>query len=516
MKLMKIYHDRIIGAIKGLDRIRFRGTLRRISDSVGVNIFMNATSLLMKDFMRFAEDRTHALRESWAHRADELGIETIYLNSSSTDKEELARSIAKKNKIKDGPICQFSVVETCFSPIVKGDRESKKLVVKMLPRKCVFLYHYFDRPDIGFGHIRIQSWFPYQITVCMNGRHWLEKQLLRNGSSYVKDGNCFTRLADPDLAQRIMDAQLKTNWNSLLSTLLRDASPNHAVILKPVDANYYWSADETEYATDIMFNSTNDLNQLFPSLIKHAVIVSDSPTVMRFFGKKACGLGPNEVITDCRRRYEGVRIKHWINQNSVKMYNKAGNVLRIETTINNTRDFKVYRHPDDDLRKPASWQKMRKGVSDLHRRAEVSDHCNLRYADALAEAHTREKLLEATHPVCNPVTKNKQRYRALNIWRKDDFQLIRFLGKGEHAINGFRNGDLSSCLFGEINLGDEKDKRKRSGKATRRIRLLRAHGLVRKVPRVNRYVVTEKGQKLVAAVLSASNIDIEKLMELAA
>ena len=108
------------------------------------------------------------------------------------------------------------------------------------------------------------------------------------------------------------------------------------------------------------------------------------------------------------------------------------------------------------------------------------------------------------------------KFRALSPWRADDFQLVTFPGKGGHAINGFRNHDLSAFLFGSNQADDEKEKRRRSGVATRRIRLLRAHGPTRKVPRVNRYVVTEKGQKLATALLSASNVEIEKLMEMTA
>jgi len=87
MKLLEIYHDKVIGVIKGLDRIRFRGTLRGLSDSIGINMFMSATGLLLKDFKDFAEAKTRALRASCECSADELGIPKIYLNSSNINKE---------------------------------------------------------------------------------------------------------------------------------------------------------------------------------------------------------------------------------------------------------------------------------------------------------------------------------------------------------------------------------------------------------------------------------------------
>jgi hypothetical protein len=126
MKLLEIYHDKVIGAIKGLDRIRFRGTLRGLSDSIGINMFMSATGLLLKDFKDFAEVKTRALRASCERRADELGIPKIYLNSSNINKEEKARSVAAKNQVVNGPICLFSVVEPCMAPIVKGNRKTRQ------------------------------------------------------------------------------------------------------------------------------------------------------------------------------------------------------------------------------------------------------------------------------------------------------------------------------------------------------------------------------------------------------
>jgi len=245
--------------------------------------------------------------------------------------------------------------------------------------------------------------------------------------------------------------------------------------------------------------------------------VSDSPSVMRYFGRRQLsGRYPDEIISDYRRRYEGIRVKHWKNYNSVKMYNKSGSILRIETTINSTRDFKVYRHPDDNPDRPASWQKMRKGVGDLYRRCQISEQCNNRYADALASAHVAEKLKEIVAPACNRIRKNGTSYRGLNPWQEQDYQLLSFLAKGENALAGFRNKDLRRWLYPESEDADKQRRRKYAGRTTRRIKLLRVHGLVRKVAKENRYVLTAKGRKFACALMCASATDIKRLTELAA
>jgi len=315
----------------------------------------------------------------------------------------------------------------------------------------------------------------------------------------------------------LLNRQLKTNWSQMLMKLSLETCPALADVIRPLHPEYYWSADATEYATDIMFKYSRDLDRLYPSFLHHGMCVSDSASVMRYFGRRDNrGLAAEEIISDYRRRYEGIRVKHWRNLNSIKMYNKSGSILRVETTINSTREFKVFRHPDDNKNRPASWQKMRKGVSDLHRRCQVSDKCNERYLDVLATAEVHEKLKQVASSACNKVRKKGKSYRGLNPWSDEDYRLLMFLSKGENAINGFRNKHLRQWLYPKSERADKIELKKYSGRTTRRIKLLRAHGLIRKVPRSNRYVLTEKGQKFSYALMTASAIDIKALTEMAA
>ena len=522
MKLLGLYKDKVMGAISGLDRIRFRGTLRWLANEAGINSFLGCQGILLKNFTNWAKNITADIRECCDNRAGEYGIGTIYLNSSGINKEKLARKIAEERDITTGPICNFSVLETCYAPKVKGNKAKKQLELKILPTKCIDIYHYFNHREFGFGHVRLQTWAPYNIFICLNGRHWLEHQLLKNEIEYIKDGNCFPWIKDVSMAQKLMDKQLKTNWPKMLNGLVKKMCPSLARIL-PLRPDYYWSADESEWATDIMFNSTEELDQLYPSLIYHAIRTSDSSSVMRYFGSRNIsrsgqikGRSPQEIVSDYRRRYEGVRVKHWKGGNSIKMYNKSGSILRIETTINNTRKFKVYRHPDDDQEREAKWLPMRKGVSDLHRRCEVSDKCNQRYGDSLAMAQVQEKLKEVVSPACNKVKKKGKSYRGLNPWQEEDYQLLTFLAKGENALSGFRNKDLRSWLYPESKTLPKQEQKRYSGRTTRRIKLLRVHGLVKKVAKENRYTLTAKGQKFAVALMNASTIGIKGLTEMAA
>jgi hypothetical protein len=523
-KLLELYAHKIVGTISGWDRIRFRGTIRWLASTRGLNKFMGEYGLLLKDFGNWAESITNKVRACCRARAEELGIPQIYLRQSGVDKEALARKVAGEHGIDTGPICMLSVVEPCQAPLLRGDRQSKHLHLEVAPRKCVFIYQYWNHPVLGFGHTRLQTWLPLSATVCINGRHWLERQLLAENIAHVKDGNCFPAIADWTRAQELLDSQLRTNWPALLHDLLLNSCPLIDQVIPHLSGEYhYWSADETEWATDIAFASTSDLEGIYPSLLRHALVSADSRAVMRFFGRKVTergrilGRAPQEVVSDHRTRYEGVRLKHWLNSNSIKAYNKAGNLLRLETTINNPRDFKVFRPANDDESAEPSWQSMRKGVSDLHRRAQVSQACNERYGDHLASAAVTGTLEQLAGELCAPARKNGRRFRALNPWASEDFNTLRFLARGENTINGFRNRDLREYLYPQATDGTKPDQvRRLSGRVTRRLSLLRAHGLIRKVPRTTRYVLTAKGQQTATAILAASAAETQQLMEMAA
>lgn len=509
-----MYAKSIVGAISGWDRIRFRGTIRWLANTAGINSYLSTRSILLKDFGEWAESITAKIRSQCNEQAQRLDIPMIYLPSASIDKEAYARKVMAERKVETGPICMFSTVEPCSSALLKGNRATKKLELAMAPRKCTWIYQYFNDERLGFGHTRLQTWLPLGTTICLNGRHWLERQLLAEGIGYVKDGNCFTHIADYARAEELIGEQHRTDWPRLLEELVSRNCPGFDTVLGDYPLEYYWSADETEWATDIVFASAAELDRLFPKLARHGLLTADSPAVMRFLGRSEKGRLPNEVRSDHRTRHESIRIKHWVNNNSIKLYNKAGNVLRTETTINQTREFKVYRHPDDDAARPASWQKMRKGVSDLHRRAEVSQASNERYLDHLASASIADTLQETAGDICKRVRKDGKSHRALNPWNAEDFQTLQFLSRGEHQINGFTNKQLCEALHGKSRTADQR--KKRSGQTTRRLRLLRAHGLIRKVSGANRYQLTEKGRKVATTIIAASTASTEQLMEMAA
>jgi hypothetical protein len=209
-----------------------------------------------------------------------------------------------------------------------------------------------------------------------------------------------------------------------------------------------------------------------------------------------------------------MRIKHRVKANSIKMYDKQGSVLRVETTINDTQDFRVFRAKEGQPRGGKSWLPLRKGVADLHRRAVISQAANDRYLESMATVEEKTPLGELMRKLCRPVQWKAGRVRALNPLADADARLLEAVNRGEFAVNGFRNRDLRDRLCAKTS--DPAVLKKQSAAITRQLRLLRAHGLIRKVGTTHRYVLSKKGRTAITALLVARAADASTLASAAA
>jgi hypothetical protein len=504
----------VTAVLSGFDRIRFRGVLRLLFRAREMEYYLSRCGVLIKDFKLFAEALTGRVKAAAYQGASAAGRPIHYLNDSQLSKEELARQIAQREGIGEGLIALFSAVEPCRSFSVRGDRASQEIHLVLEPRKCTHLYHYYLHPDFGLMHVRVQSWFPFTVSICLKGRNWLARQMDRAGLQYQQCENCFLKLSDPVAAQALMNQQLQTDWAKVLGQLLKEAHPLAEEIVAPLRAGYYWSAAETEYATDLLFDQPQRLAALYPQFLRHGLSSFQCSDVLRFLGKNRPEVFCGELKGTLKHRPEGLRLKHTVNGNSLKIYDKEAQVLRVETTINGPRDFRVYRPTLDDPNRGLKWQELRYGVADLYRRAELSHRANARYLEALASVTGGTPLHQEVLGVCRALSVKHQRYRALNPWSLKDGKLLELINRGEFKLGGLRNCDLRVLLFAPTK--DKKLQRRQAAAITRRLALLRAHGLLRKAGAMHRYHLTKRGQRIVTALLAARNADIDALTKIAA
>jgi hypothetical protein len=515
------FGDSITGVLSGFDRLRLRGTLRHLFQPTVMEAYLNACRVLIKGFGTFAQGLTARIKAAAYASAAQAGRPFRYLSNNQISKEALARQIARQDGVTSGLIVIFSALENCLSYSVRGNRQTKHIHMVLEPRKCLHLYHYFLHEELGLCHVRVQTWFPFTVDICLNGRDRLARQMDSAGLAYRQRDNCFVWVQDVTRAQCLLDEQLRTNWPRVLGRLLDQAHPLHAQICRPIAQTYYWTASASEYATDLLFRDAPSLAALYPRLVHHGLRTFASPDVMRFLGRnipttsgRVSPLFTGQIISDLKHRPEGIRVKHSLNANSLKMYDKEGSVLRIETTINKTEEFKVYRAKQGEPGGQKTWRPLQRSVGELWRRAEVSAAANQRYLQALASVTDKTPAGQASAAVCRAVVKDGRRHRALNPWSEKDAALLAAVSRGEYTINGLRNRDLRRQLWPKA--AGAQLERRRAAAVTRQLRLLRAHSLLRKVSGTHRYVVTEGGRKIITALLAARQADVEQLTALAA
>jgi hypothetical protein len=380
-KFVARYRSLVTGVLSGFDRIVFRGHLLQLIRDKGMFFFLEDAGIRLLDFKDFVLTTTERVKKASLAEARELDRPVRYLDSPTIDKEDLARQLLAEHPVKHGLVCVLTALEPCMTFEYHRSAERDQRGLRLRPSKCLHLYKYWIHPRFGFMNARIQTWFPFNIQVCMNGREWLARRLENKGCrDFKRVDNCFPALGNPDLALRLMDEQLETNWPAALTAIALRLNPLHRKIFRARPMDYYWSAYQTEWATDVLFQSPRCLASVYPALTRHATFHFQSPDVMRFLADKAPhGNFQGEIVSSFKDRAEGVRVKHWLRGNSVKMYDKAGSVLRVETTIAELTDFKVFRRPHHDPDGRLAWRPVRKGVADLHRRAELSQRSNERY-----------------------------------------------------------------------------------------------------------------------------------------
>jgi len=510
-RFLKRHEGRVLGTIAGFDRVLFRGNLSSICHPGGMDRFMSSQRVLYKDFKPFVEKISERVKEHARQFAAAAQRPFIYLAFSGESKEERARQIMEQDQITEGLICVLSCLEPCRSFGIRRNPQSQRLYLIKSERKCLHLYFYFADREFGLMHVRLQTWLPLTIQVCLNGREYLARQMEQAGIAFEQQGNCFTRIADFRKAQQLSDQLTTRNWTKFLHALARKVNPWLDPKGEPVLRPYYWTIREGEYASDILFADQQTLAGIYPALIDHAIKQFHSEDVLRFLGRRTNCRHKGEVRSSLQRRVEGLRIRHWVEENSIKMYDKAGSVLRIETTINNPKRFQVRRRAINMAGGIVmKWLPLRKGIADISRRVAVSRAANERYLEALAVVGEPTPSHQLLDKVSIGLERQGRKFRALRPISPEDSRVFSNILRGEFLIQGIRNHDLRQRLYPQTNY-DSDQRRKDSARVTRYLGLLRSHNLIYRVPKTNYYRVTKQGHEIMSTAIKFRQTNIALL-----
>ncbi len=500
------HQKKIVTTLSCFDRVVFRGHLPFCYPEA-MERFLSGRRIPYRDYDTFVKEQSTRLKLHAQQVATRAGRPFIYLNGF-TRKEDFVQKIIHKDNVTSGLVCVLTTLETIRSFAMRYGEGKPRLV--RAPRRTLVVYFYFIDREFGLMHVRLETWFPMTLQICINGHNWLARKLDRHGIRYTRVDNALTSFDDPARVQRFADTMVDKNWPRILDVFARRANPLLGDVLAGL--HYYWVTDQAEFSTDIIFDKRESLQPLYARLLRHATLCFSAEDVMTFLGRKMHPLFKGDVITDSKRRLPGTRVKHRVSQNWIKMYDKFGVVLRVETVINCPKDFLIRRRVKRKGRMVLAWVPLRKGVAFLNRYREIALAANQRYLNALLVVEDPSTAYRHLDRVCEPVTRKGRRRRGLHLLRHDDRSLFAAVLRGDHAINGFRNRDITRRLYPSALL-DPTLAKKASAKVTRLLQLLHAHQLIAKIPRSRRYRLTQRGIQLMGAAIWLHHEEIPDLMD---
>lgn len=492
--LVHRYADRILGVLSCYDRVVVRGRIQEIDYAKGMALYLRTQKVRLFDFPRFAMPFRDAIKSNAERLAQEHGMKVQFIRNNDVRKESVVAKILEERGDRPGLVAILSAMEVCPTFEARYDKETGRTSLRPDRAKCLHYYFYFVDEDLGLCFMRIPTWCPFGAQAYFNGHNLLAAKLRKAGVEYRMLDNAFTHIADWEAAQRLADESDTRVIHEKLDQYARMFCP----AIEMLGLSYQWNLAQVEYATDIVFRRQTDLQALYESLVHTAIQAVKPDQIATFLGRKHKLHSNNteEVGNDFQTRIQGTRVKHRIGPCSIKMYDKASLILRIETTTNNPSWFSHYRtvaHRNGTTSHELA--PLKNSIYSLHDLRQLAVAVNRRYLDFLSTLDDPTIAVETIGRLSEKVQDQGRSYRGFNFFSAEDLLLFETILRGEHTIQGFRNADLRAHL-----------RDKSPGHVSRMLKRLWMHDLIKKVGGTYKYYITELGRTVIAMGLKLKNL----------
>jgi len=478
------YKEQIRGVISCFDRIIIRGTIPGWCFAQGMTAYLNTIQVPLFSYPDWALPLNNQIHQNAESLAKENGVDIEFIRRiKEFRKEERIQTILHKRGNHPGLVHIFSAMETCPSYRPWHDPKTNRNSLVSHSGKCLHYYFYFIDPEFGLCYLRVPTWCPFQLQFYFNGHNWLANKLSRHSISYVMEDNAFMDIVDFSAAQELSDHIRVEDLHQALDSLARKYCP---VILSH-KLTVHWSIVQAEYATDIVFKKQADLKRLYEPLIRCAIHSVKPENIATFLGNKLHSSYEGEIGNNFNTRIQGTLISHHMGDLAIKMYDKFGLILRIETTVNNVSQFRIYREVDHrDGRKDKGIAVMKKNIYSLFPLIRLLKAANHRYLEFVSSFPDPGDGLRKLSTISKTVDSGERTYKGFNFFDAEDQDLLTVIARGEFNINGFRNGSLQLYLT-----------HKSPAQISRILKRLRTHGLIKKVGHSFKYYLTVLGKQVI-------------------
>lgn len=489
MLLTEKYKEQITGIISCYDRVILQSTLSQWGYAEGMTSYSVNNNIKIFDFPSFAQSLRDSLNEIILSIAKENNVQIEYIRRPSTFSKEsnIQKTITEKN-IQQGIVKIYSALEPClyYKPYYNKSTGISSLRTK--EGICLHYYIYFIDKNYGLCFLRIPTYAPFRLQFYFNGHNLLEHKLKKKDISYSMMDNAFLNIANFEKAQLLSDNFKVEDLHQFLNLLTDKYLP----FLKKYNQTFRWSIMQAEYSTDIIFKKPSDFQLFYQDLIYKVALSVKPDNISTFLGKKFSPLYLGETGNSfINSRILGTRIKHRKGDNYIKIYDKFGTILRIETTVNSVTDFQHFRQIDKkDGTKATGIAKMKKNIYSLYALGQVLKGSNSRYLEFISafEDNTQgnKNLLKLSEPVYSADRSSK----GFNFFNQFDLKLLHIISRGEFLINGIRNKDIR-IFFKELS----------PSSISRILKRLLLHNIIKRAHKSYKYYLTTLGKAIIATAL---------------
>ena len=483
--LTERYRERLAGVLSCYDRIIVTGTLPGACYAKGMTGFLSARQIRIFDYPRFAEPLRDRVRERAAEVASAAGITIEHIAKKQIRKEDVVARVLVVRGDRPGLVHIISAMEACGTYKPWHDKHTHRTFLRPDTGKCLHYYFYFIDAELGLIYLRVPTWCPFRLQFYCNGHSWLARQLTAAGVGFTLADNAFLRIDDWQRAQALADTLSPDHLHRILDHYTQQCCP----VLDVFAQSYHWSFMQVEYATDLVFRTPAILKPLYEQLSRQAILTVKAEHVATFLGHKITAQLAQEIGSQFTTRIEGTCVKHRFSKSSIKIYDKFGLVLRIETTTNDVSAFKHYRKVEH-RQGPATraLAPVRKTIYSLKDLREILLSCNRRYLEYLSSLDDFSAGIRALDRLTQPRPVNGRNLKGLNFFSRAEQTLLAALQRPGFNIAGLRRADLLPLLS-------------QSSPATlsRQLVRLRHLGVIKRVLGTYRYYLTRAGRAAIAA-----------------
>ena len=492
MLLTDRYADQIQGVYSCYDRVIIQGTLPGFCYAEGMTSYLYSNNIRIFDYPKFADSLRHELRFNAERIAEQNDLQIDFIRKNNFRKEERIHEIIEKRGGHPGVVHIFSAMEPCASYRPWHDKKTHKTFLKYTPGKCLHYYFYLIDDLLGLCYVRVPTWCPFRLQIYFNGHNQLASMLNSRSVSFSQLDNMFTDFSSFEQAQEIYNQFNVDEIHEKLDLFADQFCP----VIKKFDRGCHWSIMQAEYAADIVFKRQQVLQPVYNQLVTTAIHAVKPDNIATFLGRKVHFNYQGEMGNNFNTRIEGTRIKHSMGPVSIKMYDKFGLVLRIETTVNDVSFFKHYRTVEHrDGTKSKKFAPMKKGIYSLTALQEVLSAANQRYLQFISAIDDMTAEVKKVTRLSNRIIVNERSYKGFNFFSDDDQKLFETISRGEFNISGFQNKNLRRYLTD-----------KNSGQISRILKRLHVHGLIKKVAHTYKYYLTKLGQRIILTGLKLKEL----------